>query len=75
MKKLFILFTLFISIISLSITSNAEYKNVKLKIDNKNIAFTKQTGIPFIENEEIYVPVKKDKFFYFTKKFNATVIR
>nr|DAX89310.1 MAG TPA: hypothetical protein [Caudoviricetes sp.] len=68
MKKLFILFTLFISIISLSITSNAESKNVKLKIDNKNIAFTKQTGIPFIENEETYVPVKKDKFFYFTKK-------
>ncbi|EHL14744.1 MAG: hypothetical protein ACTTHM_03835 [Peptoanaerobacter stomatis] len=67
MKKLFILFTLFISIISLSITSNAESKNVKLKIDNKDIAFTKQTGIPFIENEEIYVPAKKANFFILQK--------
>ncbi|EHL20155.1 hypothetical protein HMPREF9628_00966 [Peptoanaerobacter stomatis] len=67
MKKLFILFTLFISIISLSITSNAESKNVKLKIDNKDIAFTKQIGILFIENEEIYVPVKKANFFILQK--------
>lgn len=59
MKKIFILLTLFISIVSLSITSNAEAKNVKLKIDNKDITFTKQTGTPFIENDEIYVPIKK----------------
>ena len=78
MKKLFILFTLFISIISLSITSNAESKNVKLKIDNKDIDVRVST-LPvgksenvvtrILDNSNTVIDFEKLWFIWTTKRF------